>query len=259
MTGHYATVVATNDPLKAGRVQIKVPYLHENVSNDLLPWAKQMSSFTGGSSTSGKSCIPEVGTLVWVVFNDDEDLLHPFYFADVHLNAYNPHLLFANNVASKVPTVTSVYPDVKFDYYVNGICVGVSSNASTPEMFLYHPKGTQFTVDKGGNVVVTDANKNNVTLNASGMTLTDVNKNTVQMTSAGITIEGLGVAGTLDSMVLGSKLVTVLTNLCAAIESITTINCVPGAPVTLNPASIAAIQAISLTLSTILSAQNKTN
>jgi len=184
---HYARIIDNNDvELQAGRVKIQIPYLHADVEEDLLPWAKQMTLFSGGSGSHGKSQIPEIDSWVWVVFDNEDDFLKPFYIADVHLNNFNPHLLFAKNIASKVTTVTSKYPDVKFNYYPNGICIGVSSNTATPEVFIYHPKGTQASIDKNGNIDIKDGNNNEIKTSASGINMQDKNGNTIVFGSSSI-------------------------------------------------------------------------
>jgi hypothetical protein len=152
---HYGTVVENNDlELQAGRVKIRIPYLHGDISNDLLPWAKPMTLFSGGSNSYGKSCIPEINSLVWIVFDNEVDMLKPFYIADIHLNNFNPHLLFKNNIASNITGFSSIYPDVKYEYYKNGVCIAVSSNASTPEVTIYHPSGSYIFVNSSGEIQI---------------------------------------------------------------------------------------------------------
>jgi len=153
--GHYASVVENNDTeLQAGRVKIRIPYLHGDVGDELLPWAKPMTLFSGGSDTYGKSCIPEINSLVWVVFDNETDMLKPFYIADVHLNNFNPHMLFQNNITSNITGFSSVYPDVKYEYYKNGVCIAVSSNASTPEVTIYHPSGSYIFMNSSGEIEI---------------------------------------------------------------------------------------------------------
>ena len=186
---HWALVVDNNDTeLQAGRIKIKIPYIHGEVSDDLLPWAKQMCLFSGGSSSHGSSYIPEKDSYVWVIFENELDYLKPFYIADVQLNGMNPHLLFANNVASKITGFTSAYPDVKFKYYANGISTGVSSNKTNPEMFMYHPKGTSIFIDKEGLINITDAKGNKIVTSATGISITDKNNCTIVSSSTGIKI-----------------------------------------------------------------------
>jgi len=79
--GKYAgRVVSNSDPLKVGRVKIRVPVVHGIsgsdsglVSDDDLPWALPASLPAGGSQESGGvSWIPVAEDQVWVEFLDGE-------------------------------------------------------------------------------------------------------------------------------------------------------------------------------------------
>jgi len=63
---------------------------------------------------------------------------------------------------------SSVYPDVKYIYLKNGICIAVSSNASNPEITIYHPSASMF-VDKSGNINIKNANGDEIIMNATGI------------------------------------------------------------------------------------------
>jgi hypothetical protein len=73
-------VVSTSDPLKIGRVKVRVPILHGIggsdsglVGDDDLPWTLPSSLAAGGSQESGGvSWIPVVDDQVWVEFLDGE-------------------------------------------------------------------------------------------------------------------------------------------------------------------------------------------
>jgi hypothetical protein len=228
---HYAEVIDNNDILlQAGRVQIKIPYLHNEVSNDLLPWAKQMSAFTGGSDSHGKSYIPEIGSRVWVIFENEVDMLKPFYIADVHLNQFNPHTLFNDNVSSEISGFSSIYPDVKYEYYANGICIGVSSSLLTPEIFIYHPSGSHVFIDTTGKININSA--------------------------IGVEIKS-GIIPTQQS-ILGEQLKTTLETLCTAIAAITVTCAAPGSPSSV-PINAATFTTIKSSLTSILSQLNKNN
>lgn len=174
-----AEVIDNNDPDKAGRVKIKIPTLHARVDDENLPWAKQKTLFSGGSNSYGSSTIPEIGSLVWVQFDNDKDFLKPFYVADIHLNNFHPHSLFEDNIKSNIDGFSSSYPDVKYKYYKNGNCVAISSNEGSPEIAVYHKSGTNLFIDKTGKVFVTgkgdieikDKTKNKITMDAMGITL----------------------------------------------------------------------------------------
>jgi uncharacterized protein involved in type VI secretion and phage assembly len=60
---HRGTVVATDDPLRSGRVRVQVP---DVLGNHATAWA--MPCVPYGSSAEGGSLIPPVGTMVWIEF-----------------------------------------------------------------------------------------------------------------------------------------------------------------------------------------------
>jgi len=77
----YGGLVETNkDPLKLGRVKVRVPHVYGStgsgsgfVATNDLPWALPAGMPAGGSASSGGfSQLPEVGDKVWVRFLDGE-------------------------------------------------------------------------------------------------------------------------------------------------------------------------------------------
>ena len=150
MQGFYpAKVVNNNDTKKKGRVQIRIEHLHYDISDLELPWAYQSSLATGGSGTHGSSFIPEEDSYVWVWFEDiDEFLRHPYYLCDIHFSNLHPHNLFETNVKASLGS-SSAYPDTKYTYYPNGICIGVDSSLSNKEVFIYHPLASIFINNTG--------------------------------------------------------------------------------------------------------------
>lgn len=152
MKGFYpAKVINNNDTKKKGRVQIKIEHLHFGFSNEMLPWAHQSSLNGGGSNQFGGSFIPEQDTFVWVWFEDEDKFFkRPYYLADIHFSNYHPHNLFEQNIKSNV-TSQSQYPNTKYIYFRNGICIGVDSSSNNPEIFLYHP-GAYLFINKDGEI-----------------------------------------------------------------------------------------------------------
>jgi len=212
---YYAKVIDNNDTLKEGRVQIYVEHLMKDFTPSLYPWAKQSTSFIGGASTYGSSLIPEINSLVWVWFEDETFFKKPYYVADVHLETFHPHGLFEALVKTNITGFTSAYPNVKYLYLPNGICIAVSTDLVNKELVIYHSSGTYFFIDKTGKVFL----------------------------KAGTT--------SLEKMVLGETLKTVLENLIDAIT---------GATFGSHPLDVATpFAAVKTSLSTILSSQIKNN
>lgn len=161
---YFASVVDNNDPLQLGRVQINITHLMSGWQPSLLPWAFPYSSLGGSSLLFGSSFIPEISSNVWVWFEDDENLLNPFYVSGPTLESLSAHTVYSTSVAAQMIELSSTYPDVKFIYFKNGICVGASSGA-TPELFAFHPTGAYLNIDATGNVKIKTLQK--VTIDSS--------------------------------------------------------------------------------------------
>jgi hypothetical protein len=151
-TKYPCEVISNSDPLQLGRVKVNCPPLMHGWKSSDYPWAFQAKSGTGGSNDFGTSEIPEVGTYVWA-WHEKANYKNWFYGEDVHwysgTKQISPHLLFIQYVKSIISSIAS-YPDVKYKYYKNGICTGVSSSSSAKEAFLYHPSGTYVMVENDG-------------------------------------------------------------------------------------------------------------
>lgn len=88
---YMAIVEDTNDPLKLGRVRIRIPALHGGtkdntfyVENEALPWAKP-AILNGAGNDVGQFIIPTKGTRVFVTF-EYNSRQHPIYFGGVVTN-----------------------------------------------------------------------------------------------------------------------------------------------------------------------------
>lgn len=154
MQGFYpAQVIDNNDTEKLGRIKIKVEHLHYGFSNDMLPWAMQSSLSTGGSDLFGSSSIPETDSFVWVWFEDVDTMLRqPYYICDLQFTGKQPHNLFESNVKSTLES-SATYPNAKYTYYKNGICIGVDSSSDNAEIFIYHPQAFIF-INKNGELTL---------------------------------------------------------------------------------------------------------
>jgi len=156
MKGFFpAEVIENHDPLKQGRIQVKIDHLHLDLGNDALPWAIQCSLLTGGSNYYGSSSIPEMGSHVWVWY-EDVDIFYkqPYYIADLQFQNKNPHALFYSNIKPNIEGCVTEYPDMKYVYFRNNICVASSASCANPEFVISHPKGTYVFIDKEGQVTI---------------------------------------------------------------------------------------------------------
>jgi len=142
------------------RVQIYVEPLMKGWDTLDYPWARPF--FGGGSLSNGQVNIPEVGDKIWV-FCEKPDIMKNWYYlsgtALKNLTVMQKVKIFLNGKfkISRGSTglgmgLSSKYPDVKLTHYKNGVIIGVSSNSSTPEIFIYHPEGSFINIDKEGKI-----------------------------------------------------------------------------------------------------------
>lgn len=77
ITGVYRARVESNlDPLKLGRIKVRVPQLHgvsgeTALSNDALPWAFPVTA-TGTGYNHGSLLVPETGDYVFILFENGD-------------------------------------------------------------------------------------------------------------------------------------------------------------------------------------------
>lgn len=229
MKGYFPAKVIDNvDTKKQGRVKIKIEHLHFDFTDDMLPWAMQSSLSTGGSDSYGSSSIPEIDSYLWIWFEDtDVFYRQPYYIMDLQFTGKQPHNLFETNIKSALGSASS-YPNTKYTYYKNGICIGVDSSSDNPEIFIYHPSATIF-IDNAGKVKITSTE-----------------------------IELLGGTTASEATVLGETLQTLIENMLIGIEAITVTNPETTTPIPIN--NIATFtQLRTTTLPTILSENIKNN
>jgi len=88
LNGFYRAVIEdNNDPLKQGRVRVRVLGIHsahrEDIDIQMLPWAEYASSLFGSAEgNDGVSSIPKTGSWVWCFF-DQGEITRPVYFAKI--------------------------------------------------------------------------------------------------------------------------------------------------------------------------------
>jgi len=155
---HLAEVIDNNDPDKFGRVKIRPLIEGKDYNSNHLPWAKPLLKSSGGSASHGKSDIPENNSKVWITYEKFKTRKNPFYIYDGTDNNLNPYQKFDDTIKSnitgqEIPAFASSYPDVKFNLYKNGICIGASSNSTNKEFFIYHPSGSMIFINKDGKIL----------------------------------------------------------------------------------------------------------
>lgn len=153
-----AKVIDNDDPLIKGRVKIRVEHLFVGVKDSDLPWAYPMNSNLGGSAKHGSSFIPEKDSMIWVAI-ENMDLLDPIFYISSFMWDDLSNSIFQTFEATDGNKIglSSQYPDVKFIKLKNGVTVGLSSNDTSPEIFMYHPKGSSLKFAKDGTITAKDS------------------------------------------------------------------------------------------------------
>lgn len=157
-------VIDNNDPLKLGRVKVKVyPELSSILDSD-LPWASPYNEGTGTTEESGIHRIPEIGAFVKIIVEDA--YWQRFRYTT---NDYIPNLYiypkFSEVIISEMETQT--YPQPQFQRYEDGTVT--FHNTETGETGIYHNSGTYHFLDSEGNYFVNTAGKKIKIYNSSAM------------------------------------------------------------------------------------------
>ncbi len=175
---YIGKVIDNKDPDEEGKVKLYNKSLHQDISKDKLSWARQNREFT--------SDIPEIDDLIWFYFEKESIHENAFYGNKVTLKEYHDHLKYEEEVKSNVEAESN-YPDVKFIYLKNGVCIALSSSEDTPEITIHHSEKSHIFIDKDGNIKV-NSDDNKIILNEDGIEVTDKNDNTVILDSDGMSL-----------------------------------------------------------------------
>ena len=184
---HIAKVIDNAHEDKNGLIKISIPYLHYEIQESLLPWALPLHNFLGGSATSGLSVIPEIDSYVYIFFENEKLHKNPVYVGNVNSKDVNIDKLFEDNIKTNISGFEGTYPNVKFLITDNGICIGFSTEADKPEVFIYHPKSYLY-INKDGNMEYKDNDNNNIKLTSSGIDITDAQGNTIKANGTTLTL-----------------------------------------------------------------------
>ena len=169
--GIYRAYVARNkDPLEMGRVQVRIPFLHGIIGNDFsaikdkdLPYA--MPCFPVASFDSGMCLIPEVGSIVFVFF-ENGDCDEPVYFGQCYGKAdgeslkkygYPSSKMFRNSRGKKQKRTTideipqNVYKDGKVNRFIlykstKGQSIEINDNDEEESFNIYDRCGQTFSM-----------------------------------------------------------------------------------------------------------------
>lgn len=107
---YIGQVLDNKDPEKIGRCKIRIHGLHDELLPEELPWS--IPEFSLNFSSKGSFMVPEIGTLVYVKF-DDGDIYEPIYSGKV---LDREHLDFESDYQEDYPDSVILYETKNGDY-----------------------------------------------------------------------------------------------------------------------------------------------
>lgn len=145
-------IIGNDDPLKMERIQVRVPYIFDDCSDENLPWAIAIKQrLQGATSVVGSFGVPVVGTDVVVAF-EKGDRNSPMYFGSL-LTSEDLIAVFGVNYPSRYGFKDSAGNI----FYVD---------TSTNDVHFEHASGTTLDISPSGAVTINAAD--NVTVNTDG-------------------------------------------------------------------------------------------
>ncbi len=149
-----------DDPERRGRVRVRVYQLHEELADQDCPYAEPLFPY-GGTQDVGFFFVPEVGSTVWIAFEN------AFYANPVWLGVY----YHTPNGQPFVPTEVS-------DDYANkvgkvSVIKDTAGNviildATVPSVKVMTPGGLALVLDDSAGVTLQGASNSKITLDPSG-------------------------------------------------------------------------------------------
>lgn len=192
--GKYRAIVVDNiDPQKRGRVKLTIPSILGTEETD---WALPCFPF-GGAKQYGFYMVPEIGSRVWVEF-EEGNLSYPIWIGSFwHLEEEVPSELTEDKPTTrllKTPSEHSLLFEDAEDK--ERICLKHKSGAHLD----MDSEGSLELTDSGGSIIrldaenselhIEDKNGNKIAMTSQGTTIEDSNGNKVEMGASGINVKG---------------------------------------------------------------------
>lgn len=174
-------VVDVDDPMRSGRVRVRVFGVFDDFTSSTIPWAIYADSFMGGQSGLGGFFIPDEGSHVFVFF-EEGDPTQPVYFAGAPARDDGPEERLTD------------YPYNHVFKTKSGHLIEI--NDASGIIHVRHSSGTEVTIESDGSViedVVANLTRNiegDVTENINGSYSRNVGGDTNEITSGAVVIEG---------------------------------------------------------------------
>jgi hypothetical protein len=158
-------VVDIEDPLKIGRVRVKVFGKFDEIPTTDIPWAYPANNVTAGSDSGGGFfSVPKMGSIVSVRF-DNGNLYHPEYYyvqkisnevkAEIENSYPNAHVIIYDTVTEGALKIFfTEEKGLMFDYKETRINVKPDNS-----LFIDNPNGDSIELKNDGNITIITSKK----------------------------------------------------------------------------------------------------
>jgi hypothetical protein len=198
-TNWLGEVVDIEDPLRDGRIRVKVFGKFDELETEAIPWSSPRTKITGGSqSGSGSFSVPKIGSIVGVIF-ENGSLYQPEWYTIEHISDE----LKAEISGSYVNAHSLIYDTVTEGF------VKVFFTEAKGLMLDY--KETQVNIKPDNSVVIQNPNGDIIEIANNGK-LTITVSDTVEVNCKKAIIDAKSIelgGGAVESLILGDSFKTV--------------------------------------------------
>lgn len=192
-------VIDNNDPLKSGRIRVRIYPMFEKVRDNDLPWAIVADPSMGGFANMGGANIPVVNAHVFCFF-ENGDFRFPVYFAGA------PAI---QNDTSDLPTEATgaKYPNNRVYKSKNGVVVEIDDSVGDTRYKITHPSGSSIELKNNGDVAIIVDNNQTITvtgtctINATGTATVNSDADVVVSAGGNASITATGIVSISGSVV----------------------------------------------------------
>ncbi len=158
-------VILVNDPLKLGRVKVKIFGIYDDVQEDAIPWALPQTGYLGSSSSN--LVVPPVDSIVRGFF-ENGDTYKPIYTSIITVD--NPIEAAAKSFIGLNSPGDSIMNDaVNSDYPHTMVLMktdegeGVTLNRRNGLMKISHRSGLKLQIDPNGSILIEQSMSKKIT------------------------------------------------------------------------------------------------
>lgn len=150
-------VVSNVDPLRMGRIKVRIFGIYDDVPDDALPWAMSEQRYLGASTSN--LIVPEVDTVIRGYF-ESSDPYKPIY--DGMITVENPAVAKLESFAGMRSPGDAILDEATNDMDYPNVMVlfktdageGVTLNKANGRMKITHRSGLKLQIDPNGSIFV---------------------------------------------------------------------------------------------------------